>query len=276
MIVKLKQIIMYLEMKEVFKNRIKMFLMIIIQVFVLKGCCGNKSNFVSIDKKTVSDTSIIIKSIPFDSVLFSHEKRVDFSQNHTPFTLTVKNDNQEYTAITKIKKHNVVYSIMLTRNDLNEKFDWGNEKSYVINEMSISIDGAKTQISNIKLFNTNRKINPSGLWHWSVEDCTLKYYQTENKEYYFINGADLFCNGTSCNTNQLLIIVKELNKYVISAIEYYDIIPYYFVNMVLFDKNNDNIPEFYLPINGNIGDINMKNFHLFSFDDQNRLNQLPL
>lgn len=261
---------MYLEMKMDFKNKIKIFLMIIIQIFVLIGCCGNKSNLI-VDKKIVADTSIIIESIPFDSVLFSNEKRVDFYENHTPFSLIIKNDNQEYKALSKIKKHNIAYLIRLKRNDLSEKFDWGNDKSYEINEISITIDGKKTNIKDIKLFNANRKIYPSGLWHWSVEECTVKLFKTKYKEYFFINGAYLFCNGTSCNTNQLLIVVIDKNKCTISAIEYYDIIPYYFVDMVLFDKNTDEIPEFYLPIKGNIGEIDENNFQLFSFDNEGKL-----
>ncbi len=239
-------------------------------LILLLSCDINEKN--SLHKASNTEINIAKDSIIIDSLLFSSKYNLKYWQNNKPFKLSSDANNQHYKAKAKIENNIITYKIDLKRNDIKSKFNWQDEDDYAVNDMSIGINDKFIDISNLNFDNiSTRKLYPSGNWHWAVEDCSVKYTFSNGKEYFFINGANLYCNGHNCNGYQLYIIVKEDNKLTFSALEYDDLIPYYFHEMKLFDKNSDGIPEFYLPFGAENKSLDINNFEKYSFDLDNKI-----
>ena len=91
-----------------------------------------------------------------------------------------------------------------------------------------------------------RKVYPSGTWHWSIEGSAVKYCKIANKDFYLINGADLYCNGTHCTSYQVYVIAKEGDAVSVNALYFNGIFPYTFENTHFLDIQSDGNPEIFV------------------------------
>lgn len=226
------------------------------------GCTSKNDNSISSTASIVEDTitpqqinnfTIELDSIKIDSILYHDKNLLSEIRVSNPFSYDIKYD--ESTKRITIGSKNIIarnilkYKIELlsTKSSFNEDdFYWYEEDSYKYLRSSFSVNGKIEDITGLKFINhPNEIIYPAGLWHWSVEGNSVKMYEHKENKIYLINGADLLCNGSQCNSFELMIVIESKTKITVNTLLLNGLWPYQFGSIKLFDLENDGNLEFY-------------------------------
>lgn len=216
-----------------------------------KNNYGGEQN--SISHENYADTPTI-DSKTLDSLLYREKFRLE-ELKKGKFSYATSYNRKRHTASiasrTKVGKNRVEYNIYfetpLNNFDLDNA-DFFNDTSFTYLSSEIRIDKRKTDLTNLTFVNdSSSKVFPAGPWHWSVEESGLKYYSYKGKEYYLINGANLYCNGTHCNSFQIYLVI--IDNVSIKAFAFFldGVLPYTFDEVHLIDSDADGNPEIYIP-----------------------------
>ena len=174
----------------------------------------------------------------------------------------------------RVNGQDIEYTIEVRNKDSNlniNKFNFINEQSYEYLNSKIRIGRVSIDITNSHFVNDSSRVQPAGLWHGSIDSSALKYYRYNNRDYYLLNGANLYCNGTHCNSFQVYLLVKNKNNLKINSIYFQGLPPYEFENIHLVDIYKDGYPEIYIP-KGDVAEIKgIKDFDIYTIDSSGEL-----
>lgn len=196
---------------------------------------------------TLVDSSKLITNLYKDRNIIS-------SKDYSNFTYSVNFDKKE--SIIQIKSTNTLggykvnYFIILkdTLGIYSENQFSTFDDSYKYIKSYFEIDGKKLDLTNVELSNlTGEKVVPSLLWYDQHFGISAKYYNVKDKEYFLIQGLDLYCNGSQCTDYQVFIINKSKEDFQTNAFYFSGLYPYTFENTFLFDEDKDGNFEFFVP-----------------------------
>lgn len=259
------------------KNIDKMIYLIIL--FSLFGC-----KYIEVSKNTPinnleNKNKSHLDSLELYNLLYSNKQILPSQTNFRPFTLstTNRNDTIIFSAKTITKDIKIKYDLYVKSSLSKEDFKWYNEDQYENIRATFTIDKTVIDIMGLKFFNSDSKIYPAGLWHWSLEDVgSIKMTEYNNKIYILLNGVDLFCNGSQCSSYQLYALVYDkVTKLVkFNAILTEGLYPYQFSTLHLFKSEMvDKLPEFYILKNGITEIYGIEDFNVYGFKENGEISK---
>lgn len=255
------------------------YLIILISLVGCKNGEVNKNTPINNFEKHKNKSPL--DSLTLYNLLYSNKELIQSHINFKPFTLstTSSNDTIIFSAKTTTKDIKVKYDLHVKSNLSKEDFKWYNEDQYENIRATFTIDKTMIDISGFKFLNSNSKIYPAGLWHWSLEDLgSIKMTEYNNKIYMLLNGVDLFCNGSQCSSYQLYALVydKVTKQVKFNAILTEGLYPYQFSAIHLYKSEGSNkLPEFYI-LKDSITEIyGIEDFNVFKFKENGDIFKKP-
>jgi len=233
-------------------------------IFIVCSCMFGCENKTTTSKERIS-TQLIhanlvdneLDSIELDSILYFGKKRIpeitggkfSYNLNYYPNDSTIS-----ITSKSKIAGNELEYNVFLHYNGkdfVENQFHIYDEEKFRYFKSTLSINQKTINLTEVYFANLpKRKVYPAGMWHWSIESSAVKYYKIANKEFFLINGADLYCNGSHCTSYQVYVIAKEDDLFSVNALYFKGLFPYTFENTHFLDIESDGNPEIFVPKSG--------------------------
>lgn len=243
-------------------------------LFLILGCKQSEfKNTSPVSIKEKSSINIPLDSIALYNLLYSNKRIIPSLTSLKPFSLSVnrKNDMIIFSAETTVNSLKIEYEVFIKSNMNIKDFNWQENDIRNYSGATIKVDKTLIDVFKVKIFDTDKNIYPAGLWHWSVEDIgSVKMVEYNNKVYILLNGANLFCNGSQCNSYQLYAMVynKATQQLNFNAIETDGIYPYLFSSIEFCESTVDKLPEFYILKNGVTDIFGLEDFNIFGFNEE--------
>lgn len=251
-----------------------------IYCLIFLSICGCRNiepkNIENNNSKHEANIKEPLDSLMLVKLLYGDKKVLESQSLLMPFSIKSKFSHRKlfFDSKGRVNGNEISYNIVLKSNITSEKFNWSDDGLEKCINASISFNNSRISIIDSIFVNNERKVYPAGIWHWSVGDIgSAKLLEYNGKIYILLNGANLFCNGNNCTSYQLYILIydKTTKQLIFNAIETEGKYPYLFSSLNLFDKDGDNLPDFYI-VKNNIDEITgIEDFELYSFNKQGKV-----